>query len=506
MSDPTRRFAEDAAAAGLRHAFGVPGSGQSLELIDALEGHGTTFVTTQHEGAAAIMAGTLGRLGDPPGLAVAIKGPGFANLAAGLAACRLEALPVIAAVEAYGPGQPAARAHKRLDHGGFTAAVAKGRRALGSAGPDYRRMADWARCEEPGPVVLELIGDNDRREPPAAWRAVPNRKIATNLENARQPVVIAGSLALREGWSARLNALRVPVFSTATAKGVVDETLPQAAGVYTGVGLELAPEGTILAAADLVVGLGLRAGEVLRAAPFGCPAINVDSIEAAGHEGFGFADTVGPEGVFELLEARDWGLDLVERTRGKMRDRLFAPGFLPAHAFRRIDEILGPDVRLVIDTGYFCTIGEHVWRARRAEHCLSSGSGRFMGMGLPQALAAALADPAVPTVLAVGDGGLGPYLAEAQLAARLDLPLVIVLFSDGGYGSVRTRAIATGLTQQPLLTPDRPWRALFDAMGFATARVDDTDGLAAALGQRGPLFVQADCDPQAYQDMVRDLR
>ena len=78
------------------------------------------------------------------------------------------------------------------------------------------------------------------------------------VEKARQPIVVAGTLALRAGLSERLGKLQVPVFTTAAAKGLVDERLPNSAGVYTGVGLELSPEHDLFDQADLVVCIGMR--------------------------------------------------------------------------------------------------------------------------------------------------------------------------------------------------------------------------------------------------------
>ena len=84
-------------------------------------------------------------------------------------------------------------------------------------------------------------------------------------------------------------------------------------------------------------------------------------------------------------------------------------------------------------------------------------------------IAAAIQDPSVPTVLAVGDGGIAPFVGEAHLAGRLNLPLLVLHMSDGGYGSVRTRAIADGLPQEPMLQPAGSWRPSFDGFGFSDA-------------------------------------
>src|SRR5262245_40657460 len=142
---------------------------------------------------------------------------------------------------------------------------------------------------------------------PSAERAPNNFDVATAVSASKRPIILAGTLALRRGWSDRLNGLSIPVFSIAAAKGVVDETVSPAAGVYTGVGPHRAPETSLLPQADLVIGLGLRAGEVLKASPFHCPAINIDEVTGAIHAGFDF-DGVSKcvHEAFESLQSRNW--------------------------------------------------------------------------------------------------------------------------------------------------------------------------------------------------------
>ncbi|MBT4486761.1 MAG: thiamine pyrophosphate-binding protein, partial [Rhodospirillaceae bacterium] len=399
-------LAKAAADNGPGHAFGVPGSGQSLELIHALEGNGVTFHSVHHEGAAAIMAGTVGRLAGRAAMAIAIKGPGLANMIGGMAACTYENLPMLAVTEAYGPDVPLAKAHKRLDQAALVAAVSKGRRYLAASGPGYDELANWAGAEAPGPVFLELAGQIDQAEAVREAVVLPDRgDVLGRIERAERPLVIAGTLALRLGLSAELNRMQIPVFSTAAAKGAVHEGLPHAAGVYTGVGQDLTPEADLMARADLIVGIGLRPGEVLAAGPFQADAVNLDPIDVLGDapasEGFAFAGIAREPGpALALLAQKAWGVEETARAVARLRQHLLQPGaFLPAHAFAAIAEAFPNGVRVVIDTGYFCTIGEHIWQAPKGDWCLSSGSGRYMGMGLPQAVAAAAYDPSIPTIL-----------------------------------------------------------------------------------------------------------
>jgi acetolactate synthase I/II/III large subunit len=62
------------AAAGVRHAFGMPG-GEVVTLVDALADAGIRFVLARHETAAAIMAAGAAAVTGAPGLLVTTLGP-----------------------------------------------------------------------------------------------------------------------------------------------------------------------------------------------------------------------------------------------------------------------------------------------------------------------------------------------------------------------------------------------------------------------------------------------
>jgi acetolactate synthase-1/2/3 large subunit len=505
-------LADELATAGVSRVYGVPGSGATLTIIDQLEQRNVPFQLVHFEGSAAIMAGTTARLGGGIGAALSIKGPGIANMIPGLAFCQFESLPVVALVEAYGPQTPAARAHKRLDQENLVSAVAKGKRFHAKSGPSFTDMADWAEREVPGPVVLELAGPVDEEERVPGAPPVPNNfDVAAAVAAAKRPVVVAGTLAIRRRWRDRLNSLSVPVFSTAAAKGVVDETLPHAAGVYTGVGLKRAPEISLLPEADLVIGFGLRSGEVLKTGGFTCPAINVDEITGNVHAGFEFEGISNyADAVLAALQAHRWNGDVPARPAQTLREHLLALPFGPAHVYAEAERRFDGKARLVLDTGYFCIIGEHVWRARRPEWCLGSGQGRYMGAAVPMAIAAALQDRSVPTILAVGDGGIGPFAAELKIAAAHSLPLMVILLSDGGFGSVRMRAIKDGLKQDALLMEAPSWLAAMEGLGLPGTKADDEDAVADALAawqpESGPRFLEVSFDPKTYQDMVEGVR
>ncbi len=509
------RLAEEITVHGVTRLFGVPGSGVTLSLIDALEKRGIAFQLTHFEGAGALMAATVGRLSGRAGVSLSIKGPGLANAVPGIAAAWFEAYPLVHLAEAFPPGSPISQAHKRMEQAALVAPVTKASRFSAKDGPGFTSMAHFACAEEPGPVLFELAPSE-----PASAEALPEiasvREDGTParelLRNAKRPVVIAGALASRAGLGAALSKLNCPVFSTAAAKSIVDERAANAAGLWTGVGLELTPEYVLLPQADLIIGIGLTAREALRCAPFKAPYLAIEAVETPGTDGFAPAARVGlGDGpvVLDYLSEKAWGLEILRSTLEKLQARM-EEGFLPGAVLAAIDHHFQRRLRMVMDTGYFCTIGEHAWRAASADLCLLSGQGRYMGTGLPVALGAALHDSNLPTVLVTGDGGVAMYLAEAKLAVQHKLPLLIVLMTDNAFGSVRTRAIKEGLTQKPLTMDGKSWVPVFASLGIPGTRAENInavqDALAAWMPSSGPAFLETPFEPDAYEAMVAGIR
>ena len=430
------RLAEEITAHGVTRLFGIPGSGVTLSLIDALEKRGIAFHLTHFEGAGALMAATVGRLSGRAGVSLSIKGPGLSNAVPGIAAAWFEAYPLVHLTEAFPPGSSAAQAHKRIDQASLVAPITKASRFSAKDGPSFTSMAHFACAEEPGPVLFELAPSA-----PASAEALPEvatvredgTKARELLRNAKKPIVIAGALALRAGLGAALAKLNVPVFSTAAAKGIIDERAPNAAGLWTGVGRRL--RARIFAAAS---GRSHHRHRADRARSRSSVRRSRRRISPSKRWRRRAPMPLRPPRASgsAMLQPRS----ITSRTRAgastscaTILDRLQArmeEGFLPGAVFAAIDHQFQRRVRMVMDTGYFCTIGEHAWRAASADLCLLSGQGRYMGTGLPMAIGAALHDPSVPTVMVAGDGGIAMYLAEAKLAVQHKLPLLIVLMTD----------------------------------------------------------------------------
>ena len=515
MLDPNA-IAEQAHALGIENCFGIPGSGNSLKIIDALEKKGIPFHLSHFEGSAALMAATTGRMADRPGLSISIKGPGVANAIPGIATAWFEDFPLVHLSEATPLSAPSWVAHKRMPQSQVMAPVTKGAGRILSEAAHLGVAGRLSVDEFPGPVCLEIGEDVCPTLQESIFSVAMDPAAVDQVEKiikaSQRPVVLASAWARRNHWRKELQKLNIPVFTTVASKGLVDETMAHSAGIYTGVDDELTTEKIVFSQADLVIAIGVTAKEFLKVDGFHCPSVYIGDFIRAGHEGFQFEyhlDGSSGKSVCELLQEKSWGLETLNQVKEGLNEVLLQ-GFLPGIVFDVLYRRFNGDAHLVMDTGWFCTIGEYAWRSKGTEHCLLAAQGRYMGSGLPMAIGVSMSDKSIPTLCTLGDGGIGMYISDVKLAVRQKLPLLIVLMSDGGFGCIRAGARSQGVSLAPLDTSTESWVSVLDSLGVPGTRVEKEQDLIRFMDawnpDSGPAFMEVGFNPDDYEAMTRGIR
>ena len=511
-------FARELIRLGTTSVFGIPGEGASLLLLNELEKSGCAFHFVPHEAAGALAAGGYGRLAGIPGVSLSIKGPGFSNMLAGIATNWLDRNPAVSLSESFEPGSSLYRQHKRLNHRAMVESVVK---AYGDNISAQMLSTVWELClsEPPGPVHLD-ISHNLQKNIVGEHRPVPridqdriSSAVTGRIDNARRPIVIAGALATRRAWAQQLAKLTIPVFTTYAAKGAFDETLPYSAGVFTNSGGVYSPEKEIVPKSDLVVGLGLRTAELLDVKALAASLLVFD--ECKGNAaGLDAAEEVivGPMTVAEVLERlgeKEWGASELALAKTKLRNRMDSR-WLPAGVFLAAQRLLPRTTMFFLDTGAFCTIGEHVLEARRPLQVTGSPQARSMGAALPSAYGAAFAIPRTPIVIVTGDGGMRLYPEMIELMVRHKLRCLVLLMTDGSYSSIRQVAVRERLSDTYLRVESRSWTEVVQAWSCAVERLDSISAFEKALNvwqsSSGPLFLELVFDPDDYLGMTEGIR
>lgn len=186
---------------------------------------------------------------------------------------------------------------------------------------------------------------------------------------------------------------------------------------------------------------------------------------------------------------RSWRVERVSRSAVDFRT-----------ALSRIDNALPLDRVVVVDAGRF--MGEAYKMLRIPDplslvHTCNFGS---IGLGMGNAIGAAIASPERPVLLVCGDGGfmLGG-LGEFTTAVQNGLDLIVVVLNDGSYGAehvqLRNRHFDPGSTvfQWPDLAPVAQALA---GHGVTVRTYSDLDPAQQAVERRdGPLLIDVKLDP-----------
>jgi acetolactate synthase I/II/III large subunit len=472
------RFIADAfRAAGVRYAFTVPGE-SFLGLLDAFEDAGIRVVATRHEGAAAFMAEAHGQLTGRPAVCLGTRAVGGANLAIGIHTAMQDSTPMFVAIGQVERGRRGREAFQEIDQVSTLGGLAKFATEPRSAADVPAAIAEATRhalTGRPGPVLLSLAEDLlDEVMPadavidiarPTALRPTDDdiRAVIEFIASAERPVILAGGGVLQARTSTELvrfaQLLHVPIIAAWRRPDVVSNDEPLFLGM-AGFGAASTVRAR-LDAADAMVVLGSRLNEpttfgyeVPRPA---VPWIHVDI--APGSSGFEHP----PERVV-VADAKVFLKAANERLlgRGVLDARLVAirqanniedraayeaaavvdsvpwdgPGIHPGRTIATLRAVLPDDAILTTDAGNFASWAGRGFRFRRPGTFVGPTSGS-MGYGLPAAIAAALVHRDRPVVALVGDGGLAMTMAEIETAVRVGARVVVVVFDNQRYGTIR---------------------------------------------------------------------
>ncbi|MGR3782062.1 MAG: thiamine pyrophosphate-binding protein [Albimonas sp.] len=500
-------------AAGVRHAFGVPG-GEVLALIAALERAGIAFRLARHENAAGFMAEAAWHATGAPGVLVATVGPGIANAVNVVANAQQDRVPLIVISGRIPEAQALTYSHQVMDHQAVLRPLVKAsfEARAGACAPMIDKAVRLALDPRPGPVHIDLpIPVAAAPEPGAGGAPLrPALSLAApapgpDLDRAREmfaraerPVILAGLDLLAEPGAAqairRLSAAHgIPVATTYKAKGALPEDDPLSLG---GHGLSPRSDAQILPllrAADLVICAGYDPIE-MRAGwrdPWD-PARAVEIAHAPDRQYLHHAAVSWSCGIAAGLEAIAQGLAPAAvwpggepaRTRAALAEA-FAPGeaWGPAQVMHVLNAMKPAGAVTTVDSGAHRILLSQVWTCAAPGELLQSSGLCTMGCALPLAVGAKLTRPEAPVICVIGDGCLDMTLGELATLRDLGLPVVVVVLVDGSLELIALKQRAEGLPPAGVAFGTSDYAAVARALGGRGATVEDAPALRAAFAE-----------------------
>src|SRR3954454_6728116 len=509
---------------GVETFFGVVGSG-NFTFTTSLHALGGRFVAARHENGAVCMADAHARVTGDLGCVSVHQGPGLTNAMTGLTEAAKARTPLVLVAADTPAG--AVRSNFYVDQDKLAEAVgAEPVRAHrpATAYEDTQRAIRVARAERRA-VLLNLPLDVSNLD--AAWPArqagsslpappAPSpravRQILDAIGQASRPLIVAGRGAVladaRDTLEALSEAMGAPLSTSAMGHGLFNGH-PFSLGISGGFASPLAQE--VIGESDLILAFGARLtrwttangalvapdatvvqfdvdadvfsdraditviGDATRAAGMLCA-----DVERRGHTDNGRLN----DDLRQTIAARETAPRPQTPAPRRWRDEPYDDASTDRYVDPRtlsiaLDDLLPEERTVVVDSGHFMGFPAMYLAVPDPAGFVFTQSFQSIGLGLANAVGAALARPDRLTVAALGDGGAMMGLQELETAARLRLPILFVIYDDAAYGAEVHHFQPMGHPVETVQFPDADFAAIARGAGCDGVTVRTLEDLDA---------------------------
>ncbi len=523
---------------GVEYMFGLPGE-ENLDLLESLRTSKIKLIITRHEQPAAFMAATYGRLTGKAGVCFSTLGPGATNLMTGVAHAQLIGAPLVSI-----SGQKALRENRQarfqlIDIVSMMRPVTKDAVSIIDPGmlPTVLRNAfKLAQAERPGAVHIELpedVAESDtsaqiqkrgqvRRptpEPKALLRA------AEMINKAKNPLIILSSGANRHLITRQLmqfiNETGIFAAHTQMGKGVLSDESGYslfATGIhrrdYINCGIDRA---------DVIITIGYNIVEYppyLWNRDLNKKIINIDFTEAETDKYYNPAiEVIGDISctlrmLADMIAARKDG-SVFKSIRSFLEQKLALNytrqyPLTPMEVVAHVRNILSHEDILTLDNGIYKLWFARLYKTYKPNTFIVDNALASMGAGMPAGIAAKMVHPDRNVLAVVGDGGFMMNSQEIETALRHQIPLVVLVLNDNGFGFIKWEQQAKGFPNFGLDYGNPDFVKLAESYGAIGMKVNRGDDLSALLKDAfaKKKFVLVECPidySQNYETFSKEL-
>jgi len=505
---------------GVRHVFAIP-SVHNIPILDAIgRGSGIDPVIVRNEQAGTHSADAYYRATGELGVMIASTGPGTTNTVTGLyeaAFAHSRVLLITGQVDSVYYGKGRGMGHEAENQVPMLRSVVEhvaSPKSTEAIVPSLLHIVSEMKRGKPGPGAIEIPVDLQYRSADIAIPDIPDeaaiepetdsiRAAAELLASASKPVIVAGGGVISASASEALvdwaEELGAPVFTSNGGRGAISDRHPQSMGPF----MASRQYRGVMTDVDVVLAIGTWfKGGPTQPLPGKLIHIDVDPRK------IGLAYPADVAVVGDALMA----INAIRAAMGGMpaRDREFLDQMesVRDQIRQRIRERIGPDHERIMETMRNLspedailvrdmTVPAYLWGAQLfpiyAPRTTMNPVGGGIGAGLPLAIGAATAT-GKRTVIIQGDGGFMVHIGELSTAVQYQLPIIICVFTDGGYGVLRgiqSRTFEGRTVGVDLAVPN--FAAVARGFGLKAENVNSADEFSAAfdraVGTHGPYLI-----------------
>ncbi|HZC51642.1 MAG TPA: acetolactate synthase large subunit [Mycobacterium sp.] len=521
---------------GVCVVFGLPGE-ENIRFVQALAASDIRYVLTRHEQAASFMAEMYGRVTGRAAVVSTTLGPGAINMQLGVADATTNSTPMVAISAQVGQDRQYKESHQYVDLVSMFAPITRWAAGIPTtrAIPEmFRKAFKLAEAERPAAVYLAVPEHIDADDTDYELTPLPRNVVRAEapafrqvaravdiLREAKRPVVLAGHGAARAGATVALvrfsEEFGIPVANTFHGKGVMPDDHPNSIGTLGFMQHDYVNFGFDNADAIIAVGYELQEFDPVRINPKADKKIIhihrfPAEVDAHYPVDVGIIGDISAslDAVREALGGHRFDADPEIPGSGLLADE-FARGqqdsrypLAPQRVVADTRAALGRSDVVLVDTG-----ATKMWMARlyptfECNTCLVSNGLSTMSFALPGALVVKLARPECKVLAVVGDGAFMMSSQEIETAVRERIPLVVLIWEDGGYGLIEWKMdLELGEHHYVRFTnPDIvTYAESFGAKGYQIKNADELlPTLRAALDDDGVSLINCPVD---YSENLR---
>ena len=506
----------------VEYVFGYPG-GSVLHIYDELfKQDKVKHILVRHEQAAVHAADALARSTHKVGVALVTSGPGATNAVTGIATAYMDSIPLVVIsgqVPTHYIGQDA---FQESDTIGITRPCVKHNfliKDVRDIAMTLKKAFYIANTGRPGPVVVDIPKDitADRCEfeypqevrmrsynPVVKGHQGQIKKAVQLLLGAKRPMIYTGGGVILSNAAEQLTTLTrrlgFPITNTLMGLGGYPATDPQFLGMP---GMHGTVEANLaMQNCDVLLAIGARfddrvIGDPVNFASVPRKIIHVDidpsSISKRVRVDVPIVGQVKEvlEEMLKLLDSEngkpdvsDWWAE-IEGWRAKqcMKYKLKKDVIMPQFVIEKLWEITGGNAIVTTDVGQHQMWAAQYYKFDRPRRWLTSGGLGTMGVGLPYAMGAALANPDSQIACITGDGSIQMCIQELSTAKQFGLPIKILNLNNRYLGMVRQwqEMFYSSRYSQTYMDSIPDFVKLAEAYGHVGIRVERPEDVEGAL-------------------------
>jgi len=442
---------------GVDTLFGIPGV-HTIEVYRALAGSSIRHISPRHEQAAGFMADGYARASGKVGVCLVITGPGVTNTLTAMAQAYGDSIPmlVISTVNSHGRlGSGEGWLHELPNQQAMVSEVTGFSRTIHHAdelGPALAQAFGLFDSARPRPVHIEIpinvlshtIEQASLTSTPVRTEraAVPQAQIADIAQQLRKA---ANPIKLPE----LADAIDAPVVMTTNARGLLPVDHPLAVSLSA----SLPETRDLIKSADLILALGTEFGptdyDMYEDGGFVISArllrIDIDPQQLfrgpVATQAFVGDAALAVEGLLSELAISEPGISEAFVSELAISELALKQLSEPMRGDIQLLNLMRdalPDALFVGDSTQLIYAGNLGFSAARPGSYYNSATGfGTLGYALPAAIGACLGTQR-PVLALTGDGGLQFVLAELASAVEAQVPLIMIVHDNQGYGEIKT--------------------------------------------------------------------